>query len=52
MVRDAKFQEDLYYRLNVFPVAVPPLRARHEDIPLLVWAFVREFARARPAPEG
>ena len=50
LVKEGKFRDDLYFRLNVVHITMPPLRERKEDIPLLVREFLRHFSRANEKP--
>src|SRR5881398_219613 len=50
MVREGKFRDDLYFRLNVVRITMPPLRERKEDIPILVQGFLRHFCKANEKP--
>jgi len=52
MIEEGGFREDLYYRLNVFPIILPPLRDRVTDLPLLVDHFIHKFSRGGRRPQG
>jgi len=49
-VQERMFREDLFYRLNVFPIVIPPLRERMDDLPALIWTFIDEYAAAFRKP--
>ncbi len=51
MIKEGKFREDLYYRLNVFPIIIPPLRERKDDIPVLATHILRKFCKDEGIPE-
>ena len=50
LVKEGKFRDDLYFRLNVVHITMPPLRERKEDIPLLIREFLRHFCKANEKP--